>query len=82
MQCTVCKRHRLQLRPRKSKLKPNMQMFLCTECFDERREPRFLVILATRQAFKDHDTEALNFLRDYIRNRRYYGEKISAEELV
>lgn len=76
--CTVCRRHRATLRPRKSKLQPSMQMFLCNECFDEKREPRFLVILVAR----DKKNGGLEKVRDYIRNRRYYGEKITAEELV
>lgn len=78
LQCTVCKRHRLNLRPRKSKLKPDMQMFLCNECFEAKREPRFLIILVAR----DKKNGGLEKVRDHIRNRRYYGDKITADELV
>lgn len=78
LQCTVCRRHRATLRPRKSKLKPDMQMFLCNECFEGKREPRFLVILVAR----DKKNGGLEKVRDYISNKRYYGEKITAEELV
>lgn len=73
--CTVCRRHRATLRPRKSKLMPNMQLFLCNECFDGKREPRFAVILVARK-------DGVSKVRDYIRNHRYYGDKIRAEELV
>lgn len=75
--CTVCRRHRANLRPRKSKLLPGMSLFLCTECFEAKREPRFAVILVARDA-----NQGLPVVRDYIRNHRYYGEKIRAEELV
>ena len=77
--CTVCRRHRATLRPRKSKLLPNEQMlFLCNECFECKREPRFAVILVAR----DKKNGGLEKVRDYIRNHRYYGDKIRAEELV
>ena len=52
-------------------------MFLCTDCFEGKYEPRFAVILVAR----DPD-QGLSAVRDYIRNHRYYGDKIRAEELV
>lgn len=77
--CTVCRRHRANLRPRKSRLIPSMPtMFLCTECFEGKREPRFAVILVAR----DKKNGGLDKVRDYIRHHRYYGEKIRADELV
>lgn len=75
--CTVCRRHRANLRPRKSKLMPGMPMFLCNECFEKKREPRFAVILVAR-----NPEQGLSVVSDYIRNHRYYGDKIRAEELV
>lgn len=79
LQCTVCRRHRANLRPRKSKLLPGGQtMFLCNECFEAKREPRYVVILVAR----DRKNGGLEKVRDYIRNHRYYGDKIRAEELV
>lgn len=75
--CTVCRRHRANLRARKSKLMPGMTLFLCGECFEAKREPRFAVILVARDSHR-----GLVEVRDYIRNHRYYGEKIRAEELV
>lgn len=76
--CTVCRRHRATLRPRKSKLLYNITLFLCNECFEDKREPRFAVILVAR----DKNNGGLEKVRDYIRNHRYYGDKIRAEELV
>lgn len=78
LKCTVCRRHKANLRHRKSKLKPGMSLFLCSECFEAKREPRFLVILVAR----DSKDGGLVKVRDYIRNHRYYGEKIRAEELI
>lgn len=52
-------------------------MFLCGECFDAKREPRFAVILVARDP-----NRGLTVVRDYIRQHRYFGDKIRAEELV
>lgn len=76
--CTVCRRVRHNLKLRKSKLKPDMPMFLCGECYEAKREPRFLVILTAR----DREHGGLERARDYIRNHRYYGDKIRLEEVV
>jgi hypothetical protein len=73
--CTVCRRHRATLRPRRSKLLTDITLFLCNECFENKREPRFAVILVARKNGVGH-------VKDYIRNHRYYGDKIRAEELV
>jgi hypothetical protein len=73
--CTVCRKQKYNLRPRKSKLLPSMPMFLCNECFEDKREPRFLVIMVARK-------DGVAAVRDYIRNHRYFGDKITAEELV
>lgn len=51
-------------------------MFLCNECFEAKREPRFLIVLLARQ------DGGLTTVKDYIRNQRYFGDKIRAEELV
>lgn len=75
LECTVCRKQKFSLRPRKSKLMPSMPMFLCNECFDGKREPRFLVIMVARR-------DGVAAVRDYIRNHRYYGDKIRVEEIV
>lgn len=56
---------------------PGLAMFLCSECYDAKREPRFAVIMVARDP-----NQGLSVVRDYIRNHRYYGDKIKAEELV
>lgn len=78
MKCTVCRKPKHTLRPRMSKLKPDMQMMLCAECFDEKREPRYLIVLIAR----DRRNGGLAAVRDYIRQHRYYGDKITAEEIT
>lgn len=77
MTCTVCRRHRAQLRPRKSKLLPNTPMWLCNECFDAKREPRWVVIMVARDP-----SQGIAAVRDYIKGHKYYGEKIQAEEIL
>lgn len=75
LKCTVCRSHKFSLRPRKSKLMPNMPMFLCNECFEAKREPRFAVIMVARK-------DGIEAVQEYIRGHRYHGDKITAEELV
>jgi len=53
-------------------------MFLCNSCFEAKLEPRWAVILVAR----DRDKGGLETVREYIRNHRYYGEKIRAEEIL
>jgi hypothetical protein len=76
LRCTVCRKHRARLHPRKSKLLPGMPMFLCSECFEAKKEPRFAVLLVAR----DPD-QGLAAVRDYIRHHRYDGDKITLDEL-
>ena len=52
-------------------------MFLCSECFEGKFEPRFAVIMVARDR-----EQGLPVVREYIRNHRYFGPKITAEELV
>ena len=81
LRCTVCRRHRLNLKARKSKLLPGQPpMWLCTECYEDRREPRFAVIMVARA--KKEDGGGVDSVRDYIKNHRYYGEKITLDELL
>lgn len=75
--CTVCRKHKARLKPRKSKLMKGMPMFLCEDCFEKKLEPRFAVIMVARDP-----EQGLEVVRDYIRTHRYHGEKIRAEELV
>jgi hypothetical protein len=73
--CTVCKKQKSVLRPRKSKLISTMSMWLCNDCFDGKKEPRFAVLLVARQS-------GVESVRDYIRTRRYEGDKITLDELI
>lgn len=72
--CTVCEKHRSTLRPRKSKLTGG-PMFLCNNCFDNKLEPRWAVILIARR-------DGVGAVKDYIRTHRYSGDKIRAEEIL
>lgn len=76
MRCTVCKKPKNSLRPRKSKLIPgNKQMFLCEECFTNKREPRWAIILMARSEGPESVTE-------WVKNHRYVGEPILLSDLV
>jgi hypothetical protein len=81
--CTVCRQHRAHLRTRKSKLNPGLPLLLCNDCFENKREPRYLVILTYRDKTKDAaGIDGPTRARPYIRAKRYYGDKILAEELM
>ena len=74
MKCSSCGMDRFELTPKKSRLS-GTQLFLCTECIEKRREPRYLIIIHGR-------AEGFDSVAEYIRNRRYVGKDILAEELV
>lgn len=76
MRCTVCKKPKHSLRPRKSKLMPGGQsMFLCEECFVNKREPRWAIILVAR-------SDGPEAVADWVKNHRYVGEPILLADLV
>lgn len=75
LNCTVCRKQKLQLRPRKSKLVPGMQMFLCNDCFNGKKEPRFAVIMAGRSG-------GIEAVQEYITKHRYVGEDILAIDFL
>lgn len=77
MTCTVCRKHKANLRARKSKLMPATPMWLCSECFDGKREPRWAVIMVARDP-----EQGISVVREYIKGHRYYGDKIRAEEIL
>jgi hypothetical protein len=76
LSCTVCRKHKQNLRPRKSKLL-DMAMFLCNDCFDKKLEPRFAVVIVARDPL-----QGLPVVADHLRNHRYHGDEITADELV
>ncbi len=75
MKCTVCHGQKFKLRPRKSKLIPNVQMFLCDACFVGKKEPRWAIILVARSS--GHVA-----VSDWVKNNRYVGEPIMLDELI
>lgn len=80
MRCTICKQQKLQLRPRKSRLMTDLQMFLCAECFTNKREPRFAIIMIGRKDSKDG--KGLDRVEEFLRLHRYVGEEILAKDLI
>jgi hypothetical protein len=48
---------------------------LCDQCIILAYEPRWIIILAGREFGSDK-------VKDYILNHKYYGEEISATELL
>jgi len=75
MRCTVCRQQKFQLRPRKSKLMENMQLYLCNDCFTNKREPRFAIIMVGR-------AKGIVAVEDYLRLHRYVGDEILAKDLI
>lgn len=73
--CTSCQKQKHKLRPRKSKLLAGATLFLCTDCFEGKYEPRFAIILHGKQF-------GLDSVAEYIRNHRYVGDQIKARELL
>lgn len=73
--CTVCKGQKNEYHTRQSRLLPDLTLILCGECFDGKKEPRFAIIMAGR-------LQGINAVRDYLRNHRYVGEELKAEEFA
>lgn len=76
MRCTVCDKHKYRFHKRKSKLLPGFEMFLCGECFEEKREPRWLIILTAQSP------GGVERVKPHLVNRLYVGEEITALDLV
>ena len=74
MKCSVCSKDKFELTPKKSRL-TGTALFLCTECIESKREPRYLIIIYGRQ-------NGFDSVSEYIKQRRYTGKDILAEELV
>lgn len=72
--CAVCQKNKFQLRNRKSKLN-GQPMFVCNDCFTNKYEPRWLVIITAQ----DSGIEAV---QDYLVNHKYVGDEIPAVDLV
>lgn len=72
--CAVCQKNKFQLRNRKSKLN-GQPMFVCNDCFANKYEPRWLVIITAQDA-------GIAAVQDYLINHRYVGDEIPAVDLV
>lgn len=75
LKCTVCHGHKFSLRPRKSKLIPTVQLFLCDGCFTAKREPRWAIVLVAR-------TQGVDAVAEWVKHERYVGDPILLDELV
>lgn len=73
--CSSCRKHRYQLRARKSKLIPNVTLYLCNDCVAKKFEPRWTVIMAGREF-------GIEVVKDYLKPQRYLGEEIKLSELL
>lgn len=74
--CAVCAKNKLQLRNRKSRLSGQM-MFVCNDCYDNKYEPRWLVIITAQD-----DERGPAAVRDYLINHKYVGPEIPASDLI
>lgn len=72
--CAVCQKNKFQLRNRKSKLN-GQAMFVCNDCFINKYEPRWLIIITAQDA-------GIESVQDYLINHRYIGDEIPAVDLV
>jgi len=76
MTCSSCNKQRADLHAKKSRLKSDQMLYLCSECIQKKMEPRYLVIMYGRD--KGIDAKVV----DIIKNRRYVGEDILAKEIL
>lgn len=75
MVCYSCGKAKNSLSPKKSKLLNGINLLLCNSCIDNKYEPRWIIILAGRKF-------GPTFVKEYIKNNRYIGKEISANELI
>lgn len=75
MKCSSCGKQKANLSPKKSRLAGGLPLFLCNTCIDGKFEPRYLIIIHGRK-------NGFDSVSDYIKQRRYVGEDILAQEFV
>ena len=80
MRCTVCRAQKAELRTRRSKLMEDLPLFLCNECFANKKEPRFAIIMVGRKDSKEG--KGLGRIEEYLRLSRYHGDEILAKDLI
>lgn len=73
--CNCCDKPKAKLLPKKSTLLKGMPLFMCETCIEEKKEPRYIVILAGRKY-------GIAKVKEYIIKGRYCGKPIEASELV
>jgi hypothetical protein len=72
--CYSCNKTKNQLSVRRSSLLP-INLLMCETCTSSKFEPRWVIILAGRQAGSET-------VRDFVLKKRYVGKDISASELL
>jgi hypothetical protein len=77
MKCSVCGEHKNVLTPAQSSLLPEIFIQRCGECEDQAKEPRYIIILASRSSAVTTDK-----LLPYIKGRKYCGPEITAKEIL
>lgn len=75
MLCSVCKRNRDNVTPKSSDLMPSIRLFLCGECLEAGKEPRYIIVLVARGG------ESTS-VKPYIKDHRYVGDPITAKEMM
>ena len=75
MLCYSCGKQKAELHPKKSSIMSGITLFMCQTCIDAKFEPRWVIVLSSRQNGPES-------VRDYIVKRRYVGNTIFAEELI
>lgn len=75
MLCYSCGKQKANLQVRKSALIQGISLLMCQTCIDSKFEPRWVIILASRQNSPSH-------VREFILKRRYIGKDISGSELI
>lgn len=73
--CMSCGQQRDRLVPVNSALLPFMELIMCRKCMRYGYEPRFVVVLKAR-------ADGIKSVKSYLEEKKYYGEDISATELV
>jgi hypothetical protein len=75
MKCQSCNKQKNDLIVKNSSLISGMSLYMCQTCIDSKFEPRWVIILASRQ-------QDPSVVRNYIVKRRYVGRDISGSELI
>lgn len=74
MKCAICDKQRNDLKRKNSAIMTKTVLLVCTECFNNGLEPRWIVALGARAGN--------DIAKRYIVNKLYPGDEISAKELL